>query len=160
MKLLMLFVAVLLLGSICQARLGEIEQQSAQRFGPPTTCHDPGTNEVYRVCEYQSQGLEISVHYGTAQISRESKSVAGLSLWESYTASQVFSETAVEAILDANKGTSTWSRTEEKTDNNSGTYHTWKTKDGTRFAKLFVRPDHRMQLNIVWLDVASPPKGF
>ena len=62
--------------------------------------------------------------------------------------------------FDANKGTSTWSRIEEKIDNNSGTYRTWKTKDGTRFAKLFARPDHRMQLNVIWLDVAPPPKGF
>jgi len=160
MKHLTLFVAVLFCGSVCQARLGEIEQQSAQRYGSPTACHDPGTNENYRVCDYQSQGLDISVHYGTAQTTRDSKPVPGLSLWESYTAAQVFSEGAVDAILDANKGSSIWSRTEEKPDNNSVPSRTWKTKDGTRFAKLFTRPDHRMQLNVVWLDVAPPPKGF
>lgn len=149
-----------MLGSTCQARLGEIEQQIEQRYGTPQSCVDASSNEVYRICHYESQGLKIVVHYGTFRQSRDGRSAAGLSLWESYTAPGALSEAAVQTILDANKGSSTWSHGEDKVDNNTGNYREWRTADHTRVAKLFARKDGKRQLVVEWLEVTPPPTGF
>ncbi|HVM61813.1 MAG TPA: hypothetical protein VMV72_13205 [Verrucomicrobiae bacterium] len=160
MKAWTMFVGILMLGATCQARLGEVEQQVAQRYGAPQSCADPSPKQGYRVCHYESQGLEIVVHYGTSKQSREGRSAAGLSLWESYTSPGTLSEDAVQTILDANKGASVWSHGEDKVDNDTGNYRLWKTADHTRVAKLFTRQDRKRQLVVEWVDVTPPPKGF
>ena len=160
MKAWTTFVGILLIAATCQARLGEIEQQVIQRYGAAKSCTDPASKEGYRVCHYESQGLEIVVHYGTTQQSRGGRSAAGLSLWESYTASGVFGEDAVKTILDANKGASAWSRPEDKSDSQLGNYRTWRTDDHSRIAKLFTRQDQRRELTVEWVDVTPPPTGF
>jgi hypothetical protein len=160
MKTWVTFVAVLLIGFTCQARLGEVGRQVGERYGAPKSCTDPTPTEAYRVCHYQSQGMEIVVHYGTAKQSRDGRSADGLSLWESYTVPGAFGEDAVQTILDANKGASVWSRPEDRADNELGNYRVWKTADRARVAKLFTRKDGKRELAVEWIDVTAPPTGF
>jgi hypothetical protein len=160
MKTWTTLIAMLLIGFACQAHLGEIQRQIGQRYGAPKSCANPSPTNEYQVCRYEAQGMEIVVHYGTAKQSRDGRSADGLSLWESYTAPGAFGEDAVQTILDANKGASTWSRGEEKVDNDLGSYRFWRTVDRSRVAKLFTRKDGKRQLTVEWVDVTPPPTGF
>ncbi len=160
MKAWVTFVGLLMIGFTCQARLGEDERQVGERYGAPKSCTNPTPTNEYRVCRYQSQGLEIVVRYGTAKQSRDGRSAAGLSLWENYIVPGAFSEDAVQTILNDNRGTSGWSRGESRVDKDFGNYRLWRTVDRGRIARLFTRQDGKRELTIEWIDVTPPPTGF
>jgi hypothetical protein len=108
----MLALSLLLLPA-AQARLGETEEQSTLRYGPPVagegeTRGGPGGKKTLlegaKEVTYNYQGWKIRVGIIGAGTQRIEYSRAGESL----------TEKQVEAILDAEKGALRWKEVEEK----------------------------------------------
>lgn len=169
-----LMIIPLLLSSMLSlpARLGETEANIETRYGEGKA--DPKDKTVRW---YKAENFVIRVDYGDEGEMRGGRSVTGLSIEEQYCPRERrFSERAIRAILDANKGTSEWSTAQVFTGLSLAPlppgvpqvfgYDTeciryWTNSDNTRYASLCSRVGRAQEiLTVEWTALARLPDRF
>ena len=143
-------------------RLGETENQIESRYGRSVKISSGNAKS------YEKDGISITVYYGTMEQSLNGESVNGKSVKEVYVATLVtgtanalgvkFSEEALAALFEANKGASEWKEPVASFADSISSLRR-ETKDRTRESDLYV--DNNVErLSVRMVDASRKASGF